>query len=247
MKKLLLLFFFLTDFTLSAQKDFAGANDLYAKGNYEAAAKAYEDILKTGVEAYELYYNLGNAYYKADNIPYAILNYERAKKLKPNDEDLLHNLQLANSKITDRLEAPGKLFYKEWYDNFINLFTEKGWSVTCILLLILSIALLAAYVTFQNPQFKRLAFWSAAVMLFLTVNTFFFARAQYKNIISSDEAIIISSSAVVKSSPTTAGTKLFILHEGTKVTVKETLQGQTKIELPGKKIGWIPSNSFVVI
>jgi len=242
----LILFFLFLYFAGIASEISDSANKAYAKGEFEKAAKLYEKKLANG-EAFELYYNLGNSYYKTNNIALAILNYERAKKLKPNDPDVIFNLELANKKIVDKVEPSSSVFIAEWKSSFLNLFSEKGWSVLCISLFFISILLLAAYLFSKRIVIRQVTFWTAFLFIVLAIAVFFCARAQYKQAAFGNEAIIIAQSADVTGSPSANGIRLFILHEGTKVKVLESSQGWSKIELTENKIGWVPDNSFISI
>lgn len=247
MKKIsLILFLCYLAFSVSASELTDNANKAYAAGDYEKAASFYEKELLKG-EAFEVYYNLGNCYYKSNNIPFAILNYERAKKLKPNDPDIIFNLDLANKKIVDRVEPTSAIFIAEWKNNFLNQFSEKGWSILCIVCFFVSILLVCIYLFSGIIIVRQVSFWLSFVFLLAATSTFLCARAQFKQIVAGNEAIIISSSTDVTGSPSKTGTRLFILHEGTKVKVLETVEGWSKIELTENKIGWLPDNSFIKI
>jgi tetratricopeptide (TPR) repeat protein len=237
------LFFYVTGI---ASEISDSANKAYAKGEFEKAIKLYEMELANG-EAFELYYNLGNSYYKTNNIALAILNYERAKKLKPNDPDVIFNLELANKKIVDKIEPSSSVFIAEWKSGFLNLFSEKGWSVLCISLFVISLLLLTVYLFSQKILIRQVSFWTAFLFIVFASAVFFCARAQYAQTAYGNEAIIITQSADVTGSPSAEGTRLFILHEGTKIKVLESSQGWSKIELTENKIGWVPDNAFISI
>jgi tetratricopeptide (TPR) repeat protein len=238
--------FFAACFSAQSSEIADSANKAYASGEYENAIKLYEKELSMG-EAYELYYNLGNSYYKSNNIPLAILNYERAKKLKPNDPDVIFNLELANKKIVDKVELTPSVFIAEWKDSFLNIYSEKGWAVLCILTFVIALLLLCLYLFSKRIVLRQISFWSSFLFVIAASLLFFCARAQYKKNVFSNEAIIISQSADVTGSPTHNGTRLFILHEGTKIKVLESSQGWSKIELTENKIGWIQDNAFIKI
>ena len=134
------------------------ANGLYIEGEYTAAAKLYEQVIEEGKEASELYYNLGNAYYKAGNIPAGILNYERAKKLTPNDQDLIFNLKLANLKTVDKIEAIPNFIIGDIGNELKDLYSQDSWAWICVLVLWLASILFFCFVGSTNRGLKKLFF-----------------------------------------------------------------------------------------
>ena len=132
------------------------ANSAYAKGNFEKAAQYYEGIISLGYESPEVYFNLGNSYYKLDKIGTSVLNYERAKKLSPYDEDINFNLKLSNQKTLDKIEPSPKLFLEEWFDNFKSMHSEKTWGIRSIVCFILFLFFLGVFIMSKktiNKQF----------------------------------------------------------------------------------------------
>ncbi|HEY0029649.1 MAG TPA: tetratricopeptide repeat protein [Bacteroidia bacterium] len=243
---ILLLFLWTLSFANKADQSivFDSANAAYATGRYDTAIKLYESILEKNVESSELYYNLGNAYYKTNEIGLAILNYERAKKLNPSDEDLITNLKLANQRTEDKIEAAPELFITEWKNGIVNLLNETGWSVLCILLLCFSLILMITYIAAGNKKIKKTGFFGGLVFLLITVIIFFIAQHKYELTKYSADAIILSSSVTATGSPSEKGTKLFILHEGTKVTILQEETEWAEIRIANGNVGWIRSNSL---
>ncbi len=223
------------------------ANAEYAKANYEKAALLYESVINKGLAAPELYFNLGNAYFKLKDIAHAILNYERAKKLDPSSEDIAVNLKLANQRIDDNIDAAPQLFITEWKDSFVNLTTEKSWALLCIFSLVVSLILYVVYISFSIKVVKQIGFWIGSVFLILSIALFFVAKNKYNLSKFSNEAIIISSAVTVNSSPNEKGTKLFILHEGAKVFVNQQDDDWTEIKISNGNVGWVKSTSLIAI
>ncbi len=218
---------------------FDSANACYAKGDYEKAIKQYESILNNNFSSAELYYNLGNAYYKTNNIGFAILNYERAKKLNPLEDDLLTNLKLANQKTEDKIEAAPKLFLTEWKSGIIDIFSEKGWSSLCIICFTVSLLLISVYFLTFNNRSKKLGFFGGCIFFIITIILFFIAQQKNEQTINSVEAIITAPTATVTGSPNEKGTKLFILHEGTKAVITQDQGIWTEIKIANGNVGWI--------
>lgn len=215
------------------------ANIAYSKGDYKKSVLHYSTILNNGLEAPEVYFNLGNAYYKSNNIAYAILNYERALKLEPDNADINFNLKLANQKTEDKIDVAPQLFLNQWKNSFLDLTSEKGWSQLCIVFIILSLLLFTLYFTIQKKSLKQFGFFGGSSLIILSVILFFVAQHKYNLTKNSRDAIITSASITVTGSPNEKGTKLFILHEGTKVNITQEDVDWTEIKIANGNTGWI--------
>ncbi|MES2287161.1 MAG: tetratricopeptide repeat protein [Bacteroidota bacterium] len=238
---LILLFAILYSFANASTNSLLldSANNAYSKGDYSKASKLYENILSNGQEAPEVYFNLGNTYYKTNNIAFAILNYERALKLEPDNEDFNFNLKLANQKTEDKIDAAPQLFLNQWKNGLVDLMTEKGWSQLCILLICVSLILFAIYITMQKRGLKQVGFFGGTTLVILSIITFFIAQHKYSITKNNTEAIITSPSITVTGSPNEKGTKLFILHAGTKVNVTQEDVSWAEIKIANGNTGWI--------
>jgi tetratricopeptide (TPR) repeat protein len=223
---------------------FDSANYQYSKGNYEKAIQFYESILAANIEAPELYYNLGNGYYKINQIGLAILNYEKAKKMTPKDEDIENNLMLANLKTEDKINPLPELFIDDWINGISNLMSEKNWSIACIIIMCISLTLFAFYFLSTVVMLKKMFFYSAFLSLTIVIFTFFMARHKYTQMKNDNYAVIISPSSIINSSPSEKSTKLFILHEGTKVNIINEDSDWVEIKLANSKVGWIPKKEL---
>ena len=218
---------------------FDSANAAYSKGKYEQAIKLYENILSNEKESFSLYYNLGNAYLKNNELGKAILNYERAKKLQPDDEDLIANLKLANQRTEDKIDSAPKLFIAQWENGVTDLLSEKEWSISLIILLFAALVLLSIYFSSETKALRQIGFFGGSLLLILALFTFFMARNKYETTLNSSSAIILSPSVTVTSSPAEEGTKLFILHEGTKVNITAEEGDWLEIKIANGNVGWI--------
>lgn len=226
---------------------FEQANELYRKGDFAKAIGAYEQILAHGYEAPELYYNLGNAYFKIDDIPPAILAYERAKRLFPTDEDISYNLHLANMRVIDNVEPLPQLFFVEWWRSIVNTFSSDTWAAIGIVGLWCISFGLATLLLFARTVVRRLAFLSASISLVLVLISFA-AMMERSSIEESDYfGIVFTSSVLVKSAPDEHSTDLFMLHGGVKVEVLDSVANWKKIRLADGKVGWLPAESITVI
>ena len=223
------------------------ADSAYVNGNYQEAIKGYESLLKQGASA-ELYYNLGNAYYRTENITRAVLNYERALLLSPGDGDIRFNLQIARSKTIDKIVPESEMFFVTWYRSLVNLMSVDGWGRMALISLAIVIVLFLVYLFSARVWVQKLGFFGGIVLLLLFVLSHFFAWQQRQQLLYRQGAIVVAPSVAVKSSPAQNGTDLFILHEGTKVVITDgSMRNWREIRLADGKKGWIESKKIEVI
>jgi tetratricopeptide (TPR) repeat protein len=233
--------------TGALEQAFARANDTYKNADYKRAAQMYEQIAQSGAEAVEVYFNLGNCYYKLGNIAAAILNYERAQRLAPTDDDIEFNLTLAQSRITDKIDPAPQFFVIKWWRVFVGLATAGSWSVSGVVFAWCLFVFAAVFFVAQAPALKKTMFVSGIVSLVLLVLMITFAYQQNKASTSDESAIVFASSVSVKSEPQEDSKDLFVLHEGTKVDVLESDGEWRKIRIADGSIGWLRSNTMQVI
>ena len=220
----------------------AEADSAYIRGQYQQAIKDYEMLLKQGASA-DLYYNLGNAYYRSENITRAVLNYERALLLSPGDRDVRFNLQIARAKTIDKIVPESEMFFFTWYRSLVNLMSVDAWAWTALIALALLIVLLLVYLFSERIWLRKVGFFGGFVLLILFALSNLFAWQQKQDLLFRKGAIVISPSVTVKSTPAKNGTDLFILHEGTKVSITDgTMKGWMGIRIADGKEGWIESN-----
>jgi len=220
------------------------ADTEYKKGNYQQAIKDYEELLDNGV-SYEIYYNLGNAYYRIDNITRAILSYERALLLSPNDDDVRFNLKMAQAKTIDKITPKSEMFFVTWYKAIVNIMSVDGWANTAIISIILTIMLVLAYLFSDKNWIRKVGFFGGLVTLLLFVFSNVFAFQQLYHLQNRDGAVIISSSVMVKKSPSKTSSANFVLHEGTKVEILDrTVKNWVDIRIADGREGWIETNKI---
>ena len=220
------------------------ADSAYARGEFQQAIKDYEALLKQGASA-DLYYNLGNAYYRTENITRAVLNYERALLLSPGDRDIRFNLQIAQSKTIDKIVPESEMFFFTWYKTLVNLMSVDGWARTSLVSLALVIILLLVYLFSDRIWLRKIGFFGGVVLLLLFVMSNVFAWQQKQNLLFRKGAIVITPSVTVKSTPANNGTDLFVLHEGTKVMITDSsMKGWKEIRIADGKEGWIESSQL---
>ena len=225
----------------------ADADSAYVNGNYQEAIKVYESLLKQG-ESAELYYNLGNAYYRTENITRAVLNYERALLLSPGDGDIRFNLQIARSKTIDKIVPESEMFFVTWYRSLVNIMSVDGWGRMALVSLALVIVLFLVYLFSARVWVQKVGFFGGGFLLFVFVLSNFFAWQQRQQLLNREGAIVVAPSVTVKSTPAQNGTDLFILHEGTKVVITDgSMKSWREIRLADGKKGWIESKKIELI
>ncbi len=229
-----------------AQEDqrLAKANELYTSGQFEEAINAYEEILKTGIESPEIYYNLGNTYYKSGLLPQAILNYERGKLLAPHDKDIDYNLELARSQTIDKIEQVGEFFLVKWISALRNKADSDTWAYISIAFFTGVILMLLLFYFSRTAALKKIGFFVGILFFFIFIFSFSFSYKQKQKLVNRQYAIIFAPSVTIKSSPDASGTEIFLLHEGTKVKVIDTLGEWNQIELSDGNKGWLNSSTI---
>lgn len=225
----------------------ADADSAYVHERYQQAIADYEALLKQGVSA-DLYYNLGNAYYRTDNMTKAILNYERALLLSPGDADIRFNLQMARSKTIDKITPESEMFFVTWYHSLVNLMSVDAWARTALIALAIAIMLVLAYLFSDRIWLRKVGFFGALFFLFVFLLGNLFAFQQKRKLTNRTGAIIIQTSAPIKSTPSKNGTDLFILHEGTRVTITDgSMKDWKEIRVDDGKEGWIETKQLEII
>ena len=222
-----------------AQSDFDIANAAYADGRYEEAATIYQSLLDEQPDA-TLYYNLGNARFKQGELAQAILNYERALRLKPNYKDAQYNLAFAQSKITDNI-ADQDFFLSAWARAVRNSMNERTWFMLSISLFILALIGLLVFLLGREPWLRKTSFHIAWIALLFSLIAGLNGASLHKRDTLRNEAVITQGVVNAKSSPDRSGTDLFTVHEGTKVTIRETLGEWSNVSV-GQNVGWIRTN-----
>lgn len=222
-------------------------NVAYTQEKYAEASELYLQVVAANYESPILFYNLGNALFKQQKFTDAILYYEKAKKLAPGNTDVAFNLELANKTITDKIEPIPELFFTTWWKSFISLFGIDTWGWISIFCLTLAVVVYALYNLAKTESNKRTYFYLSVGLLLLTIVTYTSGIQQKGMVQNANEAIIFTPSVSVKSSPSLNSTDLFIVHEGTKVKLLESIDPWHKISLSDGNVGWIMTDTFVEI
>lgn len=252
-KQYILIFLFFSLFTFTGVSQDTNRDKYYqgvtyfTAGSYKEALQVWTEVYNTGYRSANLDYNIGNVYIKLNNIPSAILFYERAYLLKPADEDINYNLQVARTLIVDRFQEIPELFFIKWY-NFVSLFlSTNAWAKISIISFILFLLLLSLYIYSPRHRYKVIGFWLAIFFVILSLTSLAFTIRNKSLVYDSHKAIISSPAVSGKSSPDKSGNDLFVLHEGTKITIEDKVGEWLEIRLSDGNKGWIPLNSIIII
>lgn len=219
---------------------FAKANSLYTAESYQEAADSYEAILQSGQHSAEVYFNLGNSYYKLNNVGPAIYNFEKALQLDPNNKDFKNNLKFAEQLRVDAVEKAQTNPLNEFLENTFKSLSVDNWAYLSILLALIAILLFILYHYAATTGKKRLFFVLSIVFLLATI--FSIAGASYsQNLIENNQqAIVYSNETVTRSEPKNSAESSFLIHEGTKVTIIEEYENWAKIEVANGSQSWMP-------
>lgn len=223
---------------------FEDANRLYLEQKYDAAASRYESIIKNGYVNGEVYFNLGNAYYKMGKIQNAVLNYERARKYIPNDDDLNVNIQLVNLQLTDKIEAIPELFIYRWAESLLSLFSLESMVWMMYALFLLSLGSFSYFLfaeTYEQRRYSLMSGMICTALLLVGITNFLIQSYRETN---TRYAVVMTDVANIKSAPDKKGNDLFVIHRGLKVQVLDNVNQWQKIRLADGKVGWIPEQEI---
>jgi len=223
------------------------ASENYKAGQYEKAISAYESIVAKGYQSAELYFNLGNCYYKSNKFPMAIVNFERALKLNPNDEDIIFNLQLANTHVVDKIDIMPEFFLNTWKQSFLKIMNSNQWAIVSMVCFIIGLGLLLLFFLTQKSMLRRFSFWIGILIIAISLLSFNNSRKQKNIALKEPDAIVTTPSVVVRSSPDDSGTEIFLVHEGLKIKVVQNQDQWSEIKLSDGNKGWVKTTDFVII
>lgn len=223
------------------------ANAAYMEGHYAEAARGYKAIRAQGLESAKLYLNLGNACYKQGLIGAAVLNYHRALRLAPGDEDVQYNLSIANAYVQDKIDTVPVFFLKRWIQELRGAWPGNTWAILSVLFLVLAVGGTVLYLLSEGLAWRKGGFYSASLSLLLLLFCMGAAHRQKQAALRPHTAIVMSGAAPVKSSPDKGSKDIFVLHEGTPLTVRDSLGGFCKIMIADGKVGWILASAIEMV
>lgn len=219
----------------------------YEQGNYEEASQKYEMLVDAFKGAPDLYYGLGNAYYKQQNFAKAILNYERCLLRDPSNADAKTNLEMAQLNCVDKIESIQPIIFVTWSNALRDLMSADTWGRLSVLFFLLFLAGFGLYFFVRKLVIRKAGFYGAIVCVLLCAVCMFYTRAQAGVLTAKDKAIVMAPTVTVRSTPAESGTQLLIIHEGLKVRIRQELSGWSEIELSDGNVGWMPTNQLEVI
>ena len=223
------------------------ANEYYKNNRYQLAIEEYNKLILDGFEGTSLYYNLGNAHYRLGKVGYAILYYEKALKLSPNDEDVKHNLALAKLNLQDKVDTLPPFFIFNLWEGLLASFSVTGWTIIVYIVFILLLIVSLAYFFSRNVSEQRISFFSGAGLAIALVFAIILLVVKMNKEYNVKDGIIVETAVVVKSSPDYSSKDSFQIHEGLKVTLEDQVDNWVKIRLNDGKIGWISEKSIEII
>ena len=226
------------------QDNFDKATTLYQKGDYTKAAAVYSSILKSGKESSALYYNLGNTYYKLNNVPESIYYYEKALQLDPENADAKNNLIFANQMKVDAITPLPKTWVRQLSDGIVGLFSAHTWAVLSIIGVFAFVLSFLLYYFVERTALKRTFFSLMLVFLFFAIGSYTLAHFCHKQVSQTQYAILFDKTVRVFSDANAYSSEVMQLHEGTKVEIIEDAKDWVKIRLVNGKIGWTKVSSL---
>lgn len=251
MKRLFIIIFAFFALPTASATDFdelwSNANTAYYNNDFNEAIALYDSIERSGMASARLYYNMGNAYFKAGRIGKSILYYNKAERLAPGDKDIEHNLAIANTYTRNRIEPLPEFFLRRWMDGFASVMSGNAWAWMSVGFFALTLAGALLYLLPLRRRIRKAGFYGSLASLVVFLFAFAFASEDRRESMESTHAIVTSASASVKSSPDNAGKDLFLLYEGAKVEVRDALNGWREIELADGNQGWIKAAAIEMI
>jgi len=228
---------------LRANEDVSGlwtaGNEAYSQGDWQSALNYYNTICGEGLSSADLYYNIGNCHFKLGDIPHSILYYEKALKADPSHADARNNLAIAQEFTLDKIEELPEFILSGWMDKIKYSLSADGWAWAAICLFLVAALLMLGFRFFGNSRGRKLSFIFACISALLAIAAFIFSISEKSDALKQDSAIVMQPVVQVKSSPGDAGKSIFVIHEGTKVSLKDNVGDWTKIEIADGRQGWV--------
>ena len=244
-KLIVLIFLFVSVLGFSQNQElFDKANAAYQNGEFEASISNYEKIIENGEASAEVYYNLGNAHYKLNNVAPSIYYFEKALQLQPKDEDIQNNIEFARNMAIDDIDEVEQTGLSASFDNMISKYTASGWAIFAIVFLVIFVVLFLLYYFSRSSLQKRLFLGFASLSVIACIVSVVFAFQQEAYIEDNQYAIIYQEVVEVRDEPNLRGEASYELHEGTKAKVLEDFQEWSKIELSNGAQGWVKSQNI---
>ena len=238
---LLFISFSFLGFGNESEKLFMEANTAYENQEFSLSIENYQKLIDSGIDNDDIHYNIANAYFQNKDLAQAIYHFEKAIKINPAHDDAKHNLAFANKKSIDKIEGIPDLFLYRWWRSVFNLMSADSWAKLMLVFLFSGVICLFLYFYMSQVHIRKISFYLAASLIVLAVLSWFFASEQQRYLETKSYAIIMEPTVNINSSPSLGSSKLFVLHEGTKVKIKDSSSGWFKVSIPNGNEGWIES------
>ncbi len=222
-------------------------NQFYQDKQYEKAIDAYQKIIDMGYVGTSLFYNLGNSYYRDGKLGYAILYYEKSLELSPGDEDVIHNLAIANTKTVDKIDTLPRFFLFQWWESALALFPVSGWTLLVYFLYLLLLCSIGLYFFARSLNLQRYSVFAGLVSTLLVIIAGVFWVVSLNRELTVKNAIVVEPTAAVKLAPDSTSNDAFVIHEGLKIKELDRVENWVKIRLQDGKEGWIEKNEIGTI
>ncbi len=231
----------------TANKEFQTANEFYQNKQFQDAIDTYTNIINAGYVSDDIFYNLGNCFYKIEEYPSAILNYEKAMTINPRNDDIALNLKLANAQIVDKIQPLPEFFLTKWYKSISKSANSSGWGIATLVWIWIGLILILLFVFIKSPMIKRATFALSILSILLAIASYIMANDIKKSEEVDLDAIIFTESVFIKSSPDSESKNLFMLHSGTKVSIEDEVSDWYKIKIADGNDGWIGKDALELI
>lgn len=219
----------------------------YEQGDYASATVQYEALAESFKGSPDLYYALGNCYYKQQQYAKAILNYERCLYRDPSNDDARNNLEMARLNCVDKIETLQPIIFVSWSNALRDSLSANGWTNLSVGLFIAFLVCVACFFFMRKVAIRKTGFYGALVLVVVCAIAMAYAHAQTNRQNAHDEAVVMAPTVTVRSTPAESGTQLLIIHEGLKVRIRQELSGWSEIELSDGNVGWMPTSQLEVI
>jgi tetratricopeptide (TPR) repeat protein len=214
-------------------------NTAYQNKQYEKAISQYQNIIDKNFESAILFYNLGNAYYKNNEKAKSLLWYERALKLEPSNDDIIHNITFVNQKLEDKIETLPELFITRWFQSTASSLSAHQWAILSIVSFGILLLSILCFLLIHKLWIRYSSVISHILALFIFIFSIYFAIKNTQIMKNHNDAIVMKSIVVGKSAPNDSGNDLFVIHEGLKVQITDQLNDWYEIKLPNGEKGWV--------
>lgn len=231
-------------FAQSADDLMLEANKYYQEQQYNTAIEFYNKIISQGYESSALFYNLGNAYFKAGDLGKAILYYEKGLKLSPGDDDITFNLRIANSRTVDKITELPKLFIVEWWEKLITSFSTSGWAFLTVVIFWIFLGAIGLFIFAKKIRVQKISLMVSSFVLALLIVSVVILISRYNHEVVKNYGVLTEQIYSVKGAPDSRSNDIFVIHEGIKFTIEDQVNEWYKIRLADGKVGWIPKNVF---